>query len=65
MDEFLKMEVPNWLDGVFDKLKTKVKQEAMRLDDIIPYIPKNGKYRDLDTGEGIYMWTNGFLEGIL
>ena len=22
MDESLKMEVPNWLDGVFDKLKT-------------------------------------------
>ena len=65
MDESLKMEVPNWLDGVFDKLKTKVKQEAERLNDIIPYIPKDGKYRDIDTREGIYMWTNGFWAGIL
>lgn len=35
MDESLKMEVPNWLDGVLVKLKTKVKQEAERLGDII------------------------------
>ena len=38
-----------------NKLKTKVKQEAGRLDDIIPYIPNDGRYKDTDTGEGIYM----------
>ena len=65
MDQFLKMEASDWLGQVFDQLKTKVKQEVVRLDDIIPYIPKDGKYRDIDTGEGIYMWTNGFWAGIL
>ena len=64
MDESLKMEDSNWLSCIFDKLKTKVKQEAVRLDHIIPYISKDGKYRDIDTGEGIYMWTNGFWAGI-
>lgn len=61
----MKIEDTNWLDCIFHKLKTKVKQEAVRLDDTIPYIPKDGKYRDIDTGEGIYMWTNGFWAGIL
>ncbi len=64
MDESLKMEDSNCLSCIFDKLKTKVKQEAVRLDHIIPYISKDGKYRDIDTGEGIYMWTNGFWAGI-
>ncbi len=45
MDESLKMEDSNCLSCIFDKLKTKVKQEAVRLDHIIPYISKDGKYR--------------------
>lgn len=40
-DAFLTVEVTDWLNSIFDKLKTKVKQEAVKPDDIIPYIPKD------------------------
>jgi len=30
-DEFLIVEVTDWLNSIFDKLKTKVKQEVVKL----------------------------------
>ncbi|MDR1128668.1 MAG: glycoside hydrolase family 88 protein [Treponema sp.] len=50
---------------IFEKLEAKLKVECSRLHGIIPYIPKGGHYHDLDTGDGIYWWTNGFWPGIL
>lgn len=54
-----------WAEGVFEKLKTKLAAECSRLEGIIPYIPQDGHYRDIDTGEGIFWWTNGFWPGLL
>ena len=54
-----------WLEGVFEKLQIKLGREVDRLGSMIPYISRNGVYGDLDTPEGIYMWTNGFWAGIL
>jgi unsaturated chondroitin disaccharide hydrolase len=54
-----------WAEGVFEKLNTKLKAECSRMGEAIPYIPKDGRYHDLDTGEGIYWWTNGFWAGTL
>ena len=49
-----------WAEGIFEKLNLKLKAECSRMENIIPYIPRDGRYHDLDTGEGIYWWTNGF-----
>jgi unsaturated chondroitin disaccharide hydrolase len=54
-----------WAEGIFEKLNLKLKAECSRMENIIPYIPKDGRYHDLDTGEGIYWWTNGFWPGML
>lgn len=54
-----------WLDDIYNKLNEKLSAQAGRLGSIIPYIPQNGSYNDIDTQEGIYMWTNGFWTGIL
>jgi unsaturated chondroitin disaccharide hydrolase len=55
----------NWAESIFKKLSSKLKAECSRMENIIPYIPRNGHYHDLDTSEGIYWWTNGFWPGIL
>ena len=54
-----------WADGVYEKLKTKLKAECARMGDWIPYIPKNGRYHDTETPEKIFWWTNGFWPGML
>ena len=55
-----------WANDIFEKLKTKLKAECARNGQIIPYIPRNGRYKDLDNpGESIYWWTNGFWPGML
>ena len=54
-----------WAESIFEKLKIKLKAECSRLGDHIPYIPREGHYRDLDTSEGIFWWTNGFWPGML
>jgi len=54
-----------WAETIFEKLKTKLKAECIRLGNTIPYIARDGHYRDLDIGEGIYWWTNGFWPGML
>jgi unsaturated chondroitin disaccharide hydrolase len=54
-----------WAEGIFEKLKTKLKAECSRLGNGIPYIPKDGRYHDLDTSDGIFWWTNGFWPGML
>lgn len=54
-----------WLEEVYQKVCCKIEKEVLRMGETIPYIAYDGVYRDLDTPEGIYMWTNGFWPGIL
>jgi len=54
-----------WAEGIFEKLKIKLKAECARLGDQIPYIPKDGRYRGFDSEDGIFWWTNGFWPGML
>jgi unsaturated chondroitin disaccharide hydrolase len=65
MNHQLKTEDRKWAEDTFEKLKTKLKAECSRLGDIIPFVPRDGRYHDLDTSEGIYWWTNGFWGGLL
>jgi len=54
-----------WAQGVYGKLQTKLYAQCQRVGSNIPYIPRDGKYKDLDTPTGIYWWTNGFWPGML
>ena len=65
MDFQLNADDREWAESTFAKLKSKLKAECARLENTIPYIPKNGRYHDLDTSDGIYWWTNGFWAGTL
>ncbi|MDO3409237.1 glycoside hydrolase family 88 protein [Saccharibacillus sp. CPCC 101409] len=53
-----------WLDGVWERLQTKMSAECERIGSGIPYIPVNGQYKDLGEND-IYWWTNGFWGGML
>jgi unsaturated chondroitin disaccharide hydrolase len=54
-----------WAEKIFEKIKDKLQVECSRMGNIIPYIPRDGFYHDLDSPDGIYWWTNGFWPGIL
>lgn len=54
-----------WVQGIYDKLREKMYAQCLRIGTDIPYIPRNGKYKDLDSPDGIYWWTNGFWPGML
>ena len=51
--------------GLLDKLTVKMKAQCERIGSMIPYIPKDGRYKDLDVPSGIFWWTNGFWPGML
>jgi unsaturated chondroitin disaccharide hydrolase len=63
--DMLNSDDRTWAEGVFEKIERKLEAECSRMGDSIPYIPKHGRYHDLDTPEGIYWWTNGFWPGLL
>jgi unsaturated chondroitin disaccharide hydrolase len=65
MDYQLGVEDREWAEGIFEKLNGKLKAECSRMGDIIPYIPRDGHYHDLDSPDSIYWWTNGFWPGML
>jgi unsaturated chondroitin disaccharide hydrolase len=65
MNYQLKNDDRAWAEGIFEKLNLKLKAECSRMENILPYIPRDGRYHDLDTREGIYWWTNGFWPGML
>ncbi len=65
MDFQLKGSDREWAETIFEKLNAKLKAECIRLGNTIPYIAKDGHYSDIDTGESIYWWTNGFWPGML
>jgi len=54
-----------WAEEMFGKLKIKLSAECARIGSNIPYIPRDGRYHDLDAPDGIYWWTNGFWPGML
>lgn len=54
-----------WIDGIYEKILIKMKAESGRVGTTIPYMPREGKYHDLDRPGGLYFWTNGFWPGIL
>ena len=54
-----------WALFTYEKLNSKLKAECVRLGKGIPYIARDGRYRDLDNPEGIDWWTNGFWAGML
>lgn len=53
-----------WAAEVLEKVERKIEQECQRLAGGIPYIPENGRYRDIGA-EDLSWWTNGFWGGIL
>lgn len=61
----LSAEDKAWLDSVYEKLTVKMKAEAERIDTMIPYTTRDGKYHDLDEPGGLHYWTNGFWPGML
>ena len=65
MFDMLSQENRRWAEDTYEKLKTKMRAQCLRIGESIPYIPRDGKYVDLDSPEGIYWWTNGFWPGML
>jgi unsaturated chondroitin disaccharide hydrolase len=65
MDYSVSQDDKAWLEGIYEKLSVKLSAECARIGSMIPYIPADGHYRDIDTSEGINWWTNGFWPGIL
>ena len=65
MDRIAKETGRAWAEGIYPKLCAKLRAECARVGEAIPYVPENGRYRDLSTDEGIYWWTNGFWPGML
>jgi unsaturated chondroitin disaccharide hydrolase len=65
MDNHSRDAGQEWAEGIFEKLKTKLAAECARMEGVIPYIPREGRYHDLDTPDGIFWWTNGFWPGML
>jgi unsaturated chondroitin disaccharide hydrolase len=54
-----------WLENTWGKAAEKMAAQCKRVGSAIPYIPREGHYRDLDAPEGLYWWTNGFWAGLL
>lgn len=53
-----------WAERIYEKICLKMRAEAERIGTDIPYIPENGRYRDMGKTE-IHWWTNGFWAGML
>ena len=65
MSYTLSNENQQWVKASYEKLKKKMHAQCLRVGDKIPYIPRDGRYHDLDTTEKIFWWTNGFWAGLL
>ncbi len=53
-----------WAEGIYQKICRKLEAQTKRVGTDIPYIPENGRYRDMGE-ENIHWWTNGFWPGML
>lgn len=53
------------LQEIFEKIDKKLQAECLRLEDRIPYIPKNGRYEEDMRDVNLSFWTNGFWAGML
>lgn len=58
------MDGQGYLEDILDKICKKILQECERNGSIIPYIPENGRYKDMADSD-IAWWTNGFFAGLL
>lgn len=65
MVSWLNRDDIHWVEEIYQNVCRKIEKEVLRMGEMIPYIAQDGVYKDLDTPEGIYMWTNGFWPGIL
>ena len=64
MESYKDETIRQWADNVYQKICKKIEAQTQRVGTNIPYIPENGRYKDM--GEvGIHWWTNGFWPGIL
>ena len=54
-----------WIDELYEKLVAKLSVEADRVRSDIPFIPVQGRYRDLMMPGGLHWWCNGFWPGML
>ena len=58
------MNAKEWSMRILEKIDVKIEAQCGRSENIIPYIPVNGRY--VDKGEeNLSWWTNGFWGGIL
>ena len=64
MEKLDKREYCEWAEEIYQKICIKMKAQAQRVGTDIPYIPENGRYKDMGK-EGIHWWTNGFWPGML
>ena len=64
MEKLDKREYCEWAEEIYQKICIKMKAQAQRIGTDIPYIPENGRYKDMGK-EGIHWWTNGFWPGML
>ncbi|MCL2703220.1 MAG: glycoside hydrolase family 88 protein [Defluviitaleaceae bacterium] len=65
MLNFLPEDDRQWVRQTYYKIQEKMQIQCRRIGDMIPFIPRDGRYKDLDTPTGIFWWTNGFWSGIL
>ncbi len=64
MESYKDETIRQWADNVYQKICKKIEAQTQRVGTNIPYIPENGRYKDMGE-EGIHWWTNGFWPGIL
>ncbi|MBO5278042.1 MAG: glycoside hydrolase family 88 protein [Lachnospiraceae bacterium] len=62
--KWFRKEDRDWAEEVYGKICLKMRAEAERVGTDIPYIPENGRYKDMGK-EGIHWWINGFWPGML
>ena len=65
MSYMLSIENKQWVQEIYEKLKIKMHIQCGRVGEKIPYIPRDGRYFDLDSPDKIFWWTNGFWSGML
>lgn len=58
------LQEQEWAQQTWEKLEVKIAAQNERLGSKMPYIPENGRYKDMGE-ENLTWWTNSFWCGIL
>lgn len=61
----LSTENEKWLQSVYPKLCAKMERECLRVGDMIPDLPEEGRYRTDMGKKDITCWINGFWGGMM